>query len=264
MKELIPNINEARKRNYCFSEYSSTYITTNEDLRTSMKYMPEKCNRALTVAASGDHPLFCSLYGAKHVDTFDISYNAKCIMDIKIAAIGKFKRSDYVVLLENLYRHKDITCVPNINKISNKLSPIEYEYMCSMAGLKLFDYGGWGGEDNPRFPNKQEYQKLRKLVKKPYEFYWTDLANLSTCLVEKYDCIHLSNIFDYIRDRGFQITILERLLKHVNVGGRILIQHMIFDSWTDEHFSKVSAGNFFEKCHFIQAKGNVSVFERIR
>ena len=77
--DFVPDCDVANKTIRCgeFSRYSEAYVITNEDLRESMGFMPKKCNHALTVAASGDHPLFASLYGAKHVDTFDISYNAK-------------------------------------------------------------------------------------------------------------------------------------------------------------------------------------------
>ena len=87
--DFVPNSNIAYNclRKGVFSQYSRAYVITNEDLRYSLQFMPKETNRALTVAASGDHPLFCSLYGAKYVDTFDISYNAKCVMDIKVAAL---------------------------------------------------------------------------------------------------------------------------------------------------------------------------------
>ena len=169
MKELIPNIHEAKKTtDHYFSAYSRAYIVTNEDLRLSMKYMPENCNMALTVAASGDHPLFCSLYGAKHVDTFDISYNAKCLMDIKTAAMKRLNYLEYLDLLEALYNNEDIIHVHNIDKISNELSIIERCYMRSMRGFALFGRGGWDGKGNSCLPKRQEYQKLRELVKQPY------------------------------------------------------------------------------------------------
>lgn len=79
--KFVPDIDRAKKQviySY-FSEYSPAYVVTNENLRTIKDFMPQNCNRALTVAWSGDHPLFCSLYGAKYVDTFDVTINAECI-----------------------------------------------------------------------------------------------------------------------------------------------------------------------------------------
>jgi len=266
MKEFVPNIDEAKKQGYCkFSGYSRAYIVTNEDLRLSMNCMPTNCNKALTVAASGDHPLFCSLYGAKHVDTFDISYNAKCIMDIKTAAISELTYYEYLKLLANLHNTYDIAHVPYMSNISQKLSSTEYDYMCAMSGYRLFNMCGVYDKADPVLPNGQEYRQLQKIVQNHYNFYWTDLSNLNTCLVENYDFVHLSNIFDYICDRNLQFVILERLVKHLNIGGRIVIQHLCFDPWDAEHFAKVSVGTFFNKCRFIEAQDDCcSIFERIR
>ena len=81
-----------------------------------------------------------------------------------------------------------------------------------------------------------------------------------------YDFVHLSNIFDYICGRDFQSQILEDLLKHVNIGGRVLIQHLRWDPWDDEYFAKMSKYNNWMKnhCRFIQGQNEVSIFERVR
>lgn len=266
-KDFIPNIDKAKKQNHYwwYSEYSSAYIIANEDLRASMRYVPQNCNRALTVAGSGDNPLFCSLYGAKHVDTFDISYNAKCIMDIKTAAIGKLNLSDYLNLLEHLHATHDVATVPNMDKISKKLSATEYNYMCAMSGSRLFNFCNVYDKHDSNLLNSQEYQKLQKIVKNRYKFYWTDIRNLNNYLVEQYDFMHLSNVLESIGDRQFHIMLLEQFVRHVNVGGRILIQHLRFDPWDYEYFSNISAADaFLKKCRFIQAPNDISIFERIR
>ena len=85
-----------------FSAYSRAYINTNEKLRLSMKYMPKNCNKALVCTASGDHALFASLYGAERVDVFDVSYNAKCIIDMKVAALNCLNREEYSEFLDDL------------------------------------------------------------------------------------------------------------------------------------------------------------------
>ena len=119
LSEILEDIDMAKKQVVYrfFSEYSPAYVVTNESLTTSMYWMPKNCNSALTVAASGDHPFWCSLFGIKHVDTFDISYNAKCIMDIKTAALGCLDYFQYIKLLENLNKCRDVTNVPYMKNI---------------------------------------------------------------------------------------------------------------------------------------------------
>ena len=195
--------------------------------------MPKKCGRALVTAASGDHPLFCSLYGAKHVDTFDISYNAKCIMDIKVAAIKCLNYSEYIDLLCNLYDCRDVTRVPNMDKISKHLSDIEFKYMCSMFGYALFSNRQLCDKNDKFLISQQDYENLQKVVKIPYNFKMTNIGRLRTHLTESYDFIHLSNILDYVEGAVYKFRIVSRLFNHVNVGGRIISANMCGEKWVD-------------------------------
>lgn len=234
--EFIPNVDEAKRFVHSygfFSNYSAAYIITNEFLNDSMQYIPKNCNRALVTAASGDHPLFCSLYGAKHVDTFDISYNAKCIMDIKTAAMKCLNHSEYLDLLCNLYDCRDVTRVPNMDKIANNLSSTEYKYMCSMFGYALFSNRQLRDKNDKFLISQQDYEKLQKIVKKPYNFTMTNIGRLGTHLTESYDFIHLSNILDYMEGSAYRFLIVSRLFNHVNVGGRIISANMRGKKWPD-------------------------------
>ena len=233
--EFIPNIDEAKKyiQSSSFSRYSNAYLVTNEDLHASMKYMPVNCNRALTVAASGDHPLSCSLHGAKYVDTFDVSYNAKCIMDIKTAALRCLSHSEYLDLLKNLYECCDMSCVPNMNKVNNFLPRIEYNYLWSMRGYPLFCHDTKDVKYNSWVPNQHEYTKLQKIVDKHYDFIMEDVVNIGDCITNPYDFMHLSNVFDYVRSGDYGKVILS-LVQHVNPGGKIVT--LLADEGRDEVF----------------------------
>lgn len=243
-----------------FSQYSRAYVITNEDLRYSMQFMPKECNRALTVVGSGDHPLFASLYGAKHVDTFDISYNAKCIMDIKVAALQTgLDLFDYEQMLYELFYCRDITGLKNIDKISEKLPSIEYEYLCRMKKVSLFHQGA-----NPQLysrflPNKQEYSKMKEIVKESYRFVMSDIKNLSAEITKTYDFVHVSNIFDYVpRDESFDV--LSSLLKLVNPNGRILVHNQMV--WSGPSCRKIA--ETFNNWRHIQEKDNINILERLR
>lgn len=270
--EFIPDCIFARNSwmGCYFSEYSPAYIIATEDVRRSVgQFMPKNCNRVLTVAASGDHPLFCSLYGAKYVDTFDISYNAKCIMDIKTAALQCLDYSEYLNLLDELAECYDITNVSNIGKISKIIPDIEWAYLRSMKGLPVFSHGYWSGKDDPYLLNEQEYNKLREIVKKTYSFEMGDICCLKNRLTESYDFIHISNIFDYIIKPEQQFKILGSLLKHLNVGGRIVLEQIMVSPWSEPPFSnrmKINKlfGGVFKKSNFIKGPECVCMFERVR
>lgn len=257
-----------------FNEQSHAYITTNEDLRTPMEFfMSANCNRVLTVAGSGDHPLFCSLYGAKHVDTFDVSYNAKCIMDIKTTAINLLNRDEYIEMLENLWWRTDALKAPHMDQVSAKLPAKEYEYLCAMRGTRLFDQDPWVGRDSKYLPNDIEYGNLRKIIKKPYNFIQTNIAELSGNLIESYDIMHLSNVFDHIDDTEEHWRILYPLLKHVNIGGRVLSYQLFgypkqFPEDSERHKDLVYEikKNYTLKRYYtgLTQVDKLNVFERVR
>ena len=172
--------------------------------------------------------------------------------------------SDYIDLLQNLCGTKDIQSVQDMDIISENLSQIEYDYLCAMHGHMLFGHGNcnWIGE---YALNKKEYGKLQRIVKKPYNFILTDITDLSAHLTDKYDFMHLSNILEYADEISDQFEIISPLLNYINVGGRIVIQHLCDFQWRENPFLCVKGGkDAFKDWSFLQNKGDVSIFERVR
>ncbi len=228
--DFVPDYTLAKKQVHeeYFNRYTSAYVVTNEDLRISMNFVPKKCNNALVVAASGDHPLFCSLYGAQHVDTFDVSYNAKCMMDIKVAALNCMDYVDYGQFLEDLHiscksQSVNITNVKYMDKILQKLPKTEAEYIRALNEEPLFSRGP-SPIVSGVLPTFKEYCKLRKKIVKPYDFFLTGISKLETYLEKSYDFVHLSNIFDYVSE-GSYADLLLPLMQHLNPGGRIVLEN---------------------------------------
>jgi hypothetical protein len=234
--DFVPNYDIAKKelKMNIFGTYSKAYTVTNEDLRQSMQFMPKKCDDALVVAASGDHPLFCSLYGAKHVDTFDVSYNAKCMMDIKTEALNCLEYSEYISFLRDLYNisipFADIT---NMDKILYKLPKTEYDYIYEFKDENIFMRKSIS-LNNAVLPTQSEYDKLRENIKTNYNFILTDVCKIK--LIKSYDFIHLSNVFDYVNSFHYE-SVVSELMEHVRPGGRILTQ--FFSESNDEIFGLI-------------------------
>ena len=204
-----------------FSSYSSAYVMTNEDLRNTLKCMPQDTDNALVVAASGDHPIYAKLYGAKNIDTFDISFNARLIMDIKTSALSLLNYEEYCKLLQNLCKTKDVMRVENMPKIVKTLKTFEQQYINEMRLEGLFN-------KEIRFnsmalPTSTEFQKMQQVVNQPFDFIWSDIQTLHTKLKRNYDFMHLSNIFDYVGTYQNCIDILDSLVPYTNPNCNICI-----------------------------------------
>lgn len=223
---MIPNIKTAKKHigsDTGFSRYSAAYVVTNEDLRNAFSFMQKNAENVLTVAASGDHPMFSVLYGAKHTDVFDISYNAKIIMDIKTAALKKLEYDEYCELLTRLFRSKDLLAIDNMSKIVNILSPIQKAYVKGMQHCAIFSKGIKPFIYKSAKPTPTEYDQMRQNIDGDFIFIWSGITSLHTKLNKTYDFMHLSNIFDYI-DTERSAKTLSKLATHTKIGSCIYFE----------------------------------------
>ena len=196
------------------------YTASNENQRWATNVVPG-VKSVLTVAGSGDQALFYKLSGAKIIDTFDITCNARVIQDIKYAAIKNMKREDYVDLIAHLHRADGNAIeffasdlfhfLPDETREIIKNSKFDMVFGC---GLNINSYP-------ENIPTDAEYAKLQKSLNKPFNFIWSDLESLSASLTRKYDLINISNIFDYVHNGLTQAQILHELSKHLNKNGRI-------------------------------------------
>ena len=279
--DFVPDYNIAKKElaNTLFGTYSQAYTVTNEDLRKSMRLMPKRCDDALVVAGSGDHPLFCSLYGAKNVDTFDISYNAKCIMDIKTVALNCLGYHSYIQMLDDVYmmrsaQRPEFKNIKNMPEILSKLPKIESEYIYNVEDYILFSRG-FRPKNGLAFalPDIIEYYRLREKVRCPYNFMLTSINKFAKLSTKSYDFIHLSNVLDYIKCGEYPV-IIQSLMEHVKPGGRIVSQFVYEgrDENFEFHMARISSNYknwmFYKKKIGITKntalKNGIYVLERVR
>ena len=227
------NINEARSKynlqsgQYLgesqdkFATYSHAYVTSNENLPMIMSEM-RPCNKTvLTVAGSGDQPMFFMLYGASLVDTFDLSYCAKVMMDIKTAAIQSGNRAEYVDFLTKMLNSScQIENLALYNKCKDKCPAETQRFVENMRGCKIC-------RPDPIYfenvPSDDEFVKLKKLINKPFDFIWSDLQNLSGKLNRTYDQIYLSNILEYNCNYDSVYNVITNMLPRLNNKGQIML-----------------------------------------
>ena len=188
-----------------FTKYSPAYLVANEDVRLAMQKLSPMGMDVLTVAASGDQPMFYKIFGAAHVDTFDISYNAKIIMDIKTAAVQKLSWHKFKNFMHGLNSYRSVLDAPEYAQVVSLCSPHVRKYVQKMHGM---DYYMRGGVLVDELPTKREYDVLQNCIDKPFNFIWTDVDSLHAKLNKKYNQIYLSNILQY----GCQFDRIEKLV----------------------------------------------------
>ena len=213
------NLETGLYQGWGFSQYSPAYAKTNEDIREVLWNLnPQPNAHILTVAGSGDQALHYALSGAAHIDTFDITFNAKMMMDIKTTAIQKLERLDYLRLINAVARSRDMLSVPEYQQIEQFLPDDTRDYVRGMRGAHLVRSGSY-------FETlyNDEYAKLQKIVNRPFNFIWTDLADLGAHLTQEYDQIYLSNILQYHARPEFVAGLISGLARFVKPGGLIMV-----------------------------------------
>lgn len=204
-------------------EYSHAYVASNEDLRYTTGLTRHMGRRVLTTAGSGDQPLFYTLNGAAQTDTFDISFCAKAIMDIKTAAIQSgMPYEQYKNMLGQLHDAPAASKTENIPEILSRIPRDSAEFVRGMDGYRIFGNGLHPDNYATEQPNADEYAMLQKTITGPFKFIWSDVADLHTQLITEYDVINLSNIFEW--SPNLIIPTLASLRNHVRPGGIILVQ----------------------------------------
>lgn len=204
-------------------DYSHAYTVSNENLRYTTGLTRSMGRRVLTVAGSGEQPLFYTINGATQIDTFDISYCARAIMDIKTQAIRSgMPYEQYKKLLKDLHFAPSASKVSGVSEILPKIPAHSAQFVRGMDGYRIF-----GNGLNPEYYasemiSETEYKTLQKALRGAFKFIWSDVATLHTQLNGEYDVINLSNIFEWSPDL-IQPT-LTNLRNYVRTGGYILVQ----------------------------------------
>ena len=221
-----------------YSEYTPQLISTNELSQIyELKNHIKPGAKVLTVSASGEQPLFCKLYGAGDVITFDISYNAYLLTSVKVAALRAFQQPDeYSLFMHNLMRHcapGDLINTPKLNYIMPYLTYIQKHYIIATDdnGIPVF------------LPDKKcdfyeferdQYDALRKSIRTPFPFIWTNIMDLDKHLGnDSFDIVYYSNILEFLKPDATRF-VLENTKKHINPNGKL------FTLSSKAHLSKIT------------------------
>lgn len=232
-------------------EYGYAYLTSTEELDKSITMFDGHLDNVLTVAASGEQALRYTLAGAKHIDTFDLTYFAKVVQDLKTTALPVCNRAEFYGILNNMHLSwaVDFSVEDLINKLPN-LPSESARALREMQNCPIFGIQS----DNPYYARQKpltgiEYAKLQQTVKRPFNFIWTDIRKLHTQLNQKYDVINISNIFDWTGKYSI-VPILQNLFPYLKPNGYI-ISTLLMNGWdtTKEQFD-IAAKNLRDRATF--------------
>ena len=210
-----------------FSAYSPAYVSSNEQVADIIKWLNPAGKTALAIAGSGDMPIFLSAYGAAHVDTFDVSYNARVIMDVKTHMLMQGVHYwDYISTLRDLKSAPDILNCKSTETLFNAVTSQTAQYLRAMHGCKIFLHSECG--EIAYLPTQAEYAAMRQNVRTWYDFIWTDLFSLSGQISgQKYDIIYLSNVLQYVMVEKDILDVLNGLRDNLNPGGIIVVDALL-------------------------------------
>lgn len=215
-----------------FGQYSPAYPTTNEDWRFAMHELNPAGKSVLTVTASGDQPIAFAISGARDIDTFDTTYFAKVIMDMKTSAIQTMNRDQYYSFVDDLDKTNFICDIQGYDKIKTVCPKPTILAAKQMRGCHIFNQGY---NLYPEYmPTESEYNIAHKIIKQPINFIWSDLNDLHTQLNKEYDIIYLSNIFEYFHNQKKITNVLNNLKPFIRNGGEI----MLYTSWVQTPISE--------------------------
>lgn len=204
-----------------FHNFSDPYLNCNEQLNfvfSKDSKLNPKGKSILTACCSGDQILRAFAAGAAHVDSFDITYFAKIIFNIKTAAIKTLNFDDYNNLLATAksgnYSDKHLM----YEKIKPAMTQTDSVIFDTLEPYMHFCCDGIKYEIS-----LDEFNKLKSLDIQPGEFFWSPIDKLANDLDgKKYDIIYTSNIFDRcytLNDPGKEKPIISALTEHLNPGG---------------------------------------------
>ncbi len=179
------------------------FLFSNENVAGYLDNFDINGKTVLTVGASGDHAFECFARGAKHVDTFDINYRQKPIIELKNHMI---KNIPYEQFLDFFFCKESFFDIKIIEPIMSQFSLslhmfLDLYYSMGKSGKKLFAYDGnldfMAHYDNKFYSNEERYCLLGNKLPKNISFSHMDITGISTTFERKYDLIMLSNIFDF-------------------------------------------------------------------
>lgn len=239
--KFIDNIEKNGHGYVDFSNYSTCYKFSNENLIGYFDKFKIKDGRILTVCGSGDQVLSSILYGAKEVDCFDSNSTAYYNMMLKYYAI---KFLDYESFIDFFgISSKNVDEKKIYDSFKHRIRNVRvraffdllFEEKCSISCLYNNDTENMENLFfNVPYLIPENYYKLKDIIdNSKIKFNQSDLFNVFEIFDGKYDFINFSNIYDYVSNSFRFCIFIDKTKSHLTDNGAIMINY----SWSKPYFS---------------------------
>lgn len=260
-KDIIDNqIEEGYIKNLGipFDGVQKAYFWSNENINDYLNLSDfNGKDRALTVAASGDHIFSLITNGVTNIDTFDINrFTEYFALGLKIALIRKYDYEEFLIIMNKLIN--PLISLDELTTILIEVLPfMEKKYCKFWRKIINYNYSAQKNINNPLnliyllciyvkdvdqrifglnyLSSKENYNVLRNnLSKANINFYYANAVNLGDTFQGKYDFILLSNILDYFNKMwgySWKYDILREYIKNLEKitrdGGTIYLKYIM-------------------------------------
>lgn len=208
MYKNMPDFNRRLQPRHCmYRTVDRVYVFSNENISDYLDQLGDmRGKRVLSVCASGDHAFECYARGASRVDTFDINYVQKNMMELKLHMI---RNLPYEAFVEYFFGFSDRfspkIIAPLWNEFSESLKIFYSQIACSdvkygmspMVSAAIVGPGRNVGKIS-YIQDPSVYDKLAQVLPEKINFKHIDLESLAATTTAKYDIVLMSNIFDYM------------------------------------------------------------------
>lgn len=238
-----------------YNWHAPVFLFTNENIAGYLEQLGDMSGKdVLAVAGSGDHAFESLLHGANHVDTFDVNYLQKHVMELKSKMI---KYLPYNEFMRFFFNKKYFFNCDIIRPIWNTFSPALRIFLKTYYKTKNEYMFRYRDAQSPFYTidkisyiaDEKAYEHLGKIMPDKIKFEHTDLLNIANKLDNIYDIILLSNISEYmyeeIQDLGTKnLFLCNNIISHIadkyltDDGGHICFGY----AWhaNPEHYQKMA------------------------
>ena len=239
--ESINKIDENGHGYVDFSNYSTCYKFSNENLIGYYDKFNIKNGRVLTVCGSGDQVLSSILYGAKEIDCFDSNSTAYYNMMLKYYGIKYLDYSDFIDFFGISSKDVDIKKIYDSfkHRIDNKNIRVFFDLLIEekLSISCLYNNDTENMENlfyNVPYLIPENYYKLKNIIDNAkINFKQSDLFNVFENFDGKYNFVNFSNIYDYVSNSLRFCIFIDKAKSHLEDDGAIMINY----SWSKPHFS---------------------------
>lgn len=280
-----------------FSEYSSMYVFTTENVQGYLRKLNLQGKDVLTVTASGDHFINMALEGARKIDCFDLNRNTYFMSELKLGALKALGYEEFLTFFTDSERREEVYAgiVPVQKKVNENPHFFDYKTYLKIlpflgedvalywnllyeeygfSGTKMADAGLFYGGDreaaiaaNTYLQGEKEYQRARECVDQVEKhYYFSDILQIHH-LPSTYDAVFLSNIYDYLVDEwsgsmteeAFHDYIENELTPILNPGAQVAAAYQ-YHYKTKNASYKPSLKTLFQSKYTIERRESLEKF----